>query len=215
MADFHIDKNKIVLVEGKDEINFINALLDKLSINNIQIIELQGRGNLKKTLSTLFKLPENKLIQSLAIVIDADNDQSNEFKSVQDVLKNNNLPVPGVLKEFVNSDSRRVGVYILPGNADSGMLEDLCLATVDDHPVMSCLNQYITCLKASLPIKLENEPTDSQKFFFPKNQHKAKAMAFLAAMYEPCSSVGVAAQKGYWNIDHPSLDEFKQFLLNI
>ena len=92
----------------------------------------------------------------------------------------------------------------MPGEAiDGTMLEDLCLKTVEKHKAMTCVNEYASCISAL-------EPT-------PKNIPKAKvqvfkAKVFLAAQPEIVDSVGLGAQKKYWDIESPALDELKKFL---
>ena len=50
---------------------------------------------------------------------------------------------------------------------------------------------------------------------FKNNLAKAKAQAFLAAMLNIVNSVGVAAQKQYWDFDSEVLTEIKTFLENL
>lgn len=38
-----INKNKILLVEGRDEINFFDALLKSCTLDTIQVIESKGK----------------------------------------------------------------------------------------------------------------------------------------------------------------------------
>ena len=86
------------------------------------------------------------------------------------------------------------------------MLEDLCLRTGEDDGAMDCVTKFAACV-AALP-----DP--------PKNISKAKvqvfkAQVFLAAQPQTVDSVGLGAQKGYWDLDAPCLDELKQFLLHL
>jgi hypothetical protein len=91
------------------------------------------------------------------------------------------------------------------------MLENLCLETVSDHPVMPCVDRFMACLRSSLRHE-GRKPSKSQEPVFPKNEVKAKAQAFLAGMREACASVGIAACKGYWNFDHSTLTDLRTFL---
>lgn len=86
----------------------------------------------------------------------------------------------------------------MPGNSDTGMLEDLCLKTVGEHPAMECVNAFIDCASGL------NNP--------PKIMAKAKAQVFLAAMPKIANSVGVGAQKGYWNFNSDELDNLISFM---
>ena len=86
----------------------------------------------------------------------------------------------------------------MPGDFKKGMLEDLCLRTVKDHPALKCAEAFIECaLKLNYP---------------PKNIAKAKAQAFLAVMPEIVSSVGIGAEKDYWDFGSDELKNLKIFL---
>jgi hypothetical protein len=95
----------------------------------------------------------------------------------------------------------------MPGMTVQGtMLEDLCLKTVEGDCAMDCVERFASCV-AGLP-----DP--------PRNMSKAKVQAFkshvfLATQPETVDSVGLGAQKGYWNLDSPCLGELKQFLLHL
>lgn len=103
-------------------------------------------------------------------------------------------------------------IFILPGNQQTGMLESLCLQTVTDHPVMICVESFMNCLREHLETKPEGDVKIRSKPYFPKNTEKARLLAFLAGLHESMTSVGVAAQKGYWPFDHEALSDLRDFL---
>jgi hypothetical protein len=39
----------------------------------------------------------------------------------------------------------------MPNNIDGGMLEDLCLQSVQNDTVMPCLDTFISCIRNTLP----------------------------------------------------------------
>ena len=131
------------------------------------------------------------------------------------MLRKNNQPTPDAPGEIVCSNGLYTGIFIMPGNAEEGMLEDLCLKTVIGHPVLTCVDEYFLCLKD----KLDNEKTkttkETCKYYYPKNEAKAKMHAFLAGMNKFVPSLGIAAKKGYFNFESESLNEIKYFLLNL
>ena len=91
-----------------------------------------------------------------------------------------------------------VGIFIMPGDFKNGMLEDLCLRTVKDNPAVKCAETFIECA-----LKLEAPP---------RNIAKAKAQAFLAAMPDIVSSVGLGAEKRYWDFNSDELKNLRNFL---
>jgi hypothetical protein len=65
---------------------------------------------------------------------------------------------------------------------------------------MACVGDFMGCVSV-----LGNPP---------RNPAKSKVQAFLAAQPQTVKSVGIATQKGDWNLDSPVLDELKAFLEN-
>jgi len=212
MPNEELTKTKVILVEGKDEINFFTALFKHLNKNDVDIVSVEGKEKLKDEFAAFIKRPSFTKVTSYAIIVDADHSCQNTFKSVSDLLKKHSQPVPTKENEYVSKNNKRAGIYIMPGNLEDGMLEDFCLQTVSDHPAMPCLNQYFDCLKKVLKEKPVNEDKNPKKFYFPKNLSKAKALVFLGALYDSFYSIGIAALRGYWNFDHASVEKLKSFL---
>lgn len=144
-------------------------------------------------------------VEFLAIIRDANPNAEAAFQSIKDVIRKQkkvglNFEPPSNINEFAGVKPK-LGIFIMPGNSDKGMLEDLCLKTVENHPAMKCVKSFIDCV-----INLKKTP---------KNIAKAKAQAFLAAMPEVANRVAIGAQKGYWNFDSDELTELKLFLENL
>jgi len=78
------------------------------------------------------------------------------------------------------------------------MLEDLLLITVKNHEAMNCVDEFIKCTN-----KLKNSP---------KNISKSKIQSFLAAMPENANSIGIGAQKDYWDLNSNALKPLISFL---
>lgn len=207
-----VTHTKVVLVEGKDEVNFFDALLTHLGVSDVGVREVGGRDRFPEQFAAFRNDPGFGRVRALAIVRDADFDPAATLASVRDLLGRHSLPCPRESAAFAAEGGRSVGVYIMPGESEHGMLEDLCLKTVGDHPVFACVEQYMACLTAKLKRHASGESRERREHYYPKNEAKAKAHAFLAGMYEVVPSVGVAAQKGYWDLDHMALDGLKRFL---
>lgn len=192
-----IREKKVLAVEGKDEVNFFEALLKHLGIVDFETRDVGGKDKFKKKLPGLVKTRGFLDVEVLVVVRDADNDPDAAFDSVRDVLRSQKLEPPDRMNQFSDGNPR-IGVFIMPGNSDTGMLEDLCLKTVEKHPAMECVNAFIDCASGL------NNP--------PKIVAKAKAQVFLAAMPKIANSVGVGAQKGYWNFNSDELNDLRSFM---
>ena len=200
-----IRKSKLLLVEGNDEKNFFEALLDEIELpcKDIQIEVVGGVNNLRTALPALINRTgflEN--VESIAIVRDADDNFTSAFDSVCTILNNNNLNYPYQPNNFSDGNDIKVGIYIMPGNPEDGtMLEDLCIKTQIGNPIMDCVDSFFRCLES----KIDNDK-------MPKNMAKARSQVFLAAMPKIVNSVGLGAKRRYWNLKHPCLDGLANFL---
>ncbi len=201
MADV-ISKKKVLAVEGEDEGNFFEVLLEHMGITDCEIHPVGGKNQFKNKLPALVRMTGFSDVEVLAVIRDADENASAAFKNIRNILKKEGLKAPTRMNQFSsNTDKPIVGIFIMPGNSDTGMLEDLCLRTVEDHPAMRCVNSFIDCV-----LKLDKPP---------KNPSKARAQAFLAAMSDIANSVGIGAKKGFWDFDSKELSDLKSFIGNL
>ncbi|MEA1866346.1 MAG: DUF3226 domain-containing protein [Euryarchaeota archaeon] len=195
-----IREKTVLAVEGKDEVNFFDALLRYLEITGFEIRDVGGKSRFKDKLPALVKMSGFSDVEALAVIRDADKDANAAFDSVRYVLTKEGLEPPARMNWF--SDGNPViGIFIMPGDSDRGMLEDLCLRTVKDHPAMECVDIFVDCV---------SELADP-----PKTLEKAKTQAFLASMPTIVNSIGLGAQKGYWNFDSSELSDLVSFIDNL
>jgi len=168
-----------------------------LNVHDIEVHEIGGKPKFKDNFPTFCINRGFEKIEHLAVIRDADTNANNQFKSIQHVLRKERMDVPSEINRF--TDGRpRIGIFIMPGDSDKGMLENLCLNTVKDNPAMECVKAFIRCA------------CDLDKN--PNNKAKACCQAFLAAMPDIVKSVGLGARKGYWNFDSDELNNLKSFL---
>lgn len=205
-----IQLKKVLAVEGLDDKNFFGALLKHMNITGIDIREVGGKDQFKIRLPALklargfLKADGSPSITHLAIVRDKNSDDA--FNSIVEILKHEEFIPPKNHGQF-STGNPNIGVFIMPGETVEGtMLEDLCLKTVEKNKAIPCVEDFASCV-STLPTP-------------PKNISKAKvqvfkAQVFLAAQPEAVDSVGLGAQKKYWDFESPALAELKQFLNNL
>lgn len=195
-----VTNKKLLVVEGNDDVNFFEKILINEGISNFQIEPLGGIPKFYKELKVLKSLPGFSSLDKFAIIRDADNNAGSSFQSIVDTLKEINLEPPNTINTFSNGKPN-VGIFIIcKPNSNSGMLEDLCLETVKNTPAMKCVEIFLECV-----LKLKTPP---------KNVSKSMCQAYRAAMPESVPHTGLAAKKGYFNLDSSKLDELKNFLKN-
>ena len=205
-----IEKEKLLLVEGQDEISVFGELLNILEITDIQIIECGGNIQLKSKFPALVKSSGFADVKSYAIVQDADTSFSGTLSRVQALLKKSGEPVPVSAEIFVEKNARRVGIFILPGNGATGMLEDLYLNTLAGSLVLECVDLYLGELLAKCPPTIEKG-----QFGVSQNTAKVRTLGTLMATSVPHNRLGIAAKDGYWNLTHGAMGALTAFVKQI
>ncbi len=208
-----IESKKILAVEGMDEINFFDVLLEDMNIRDCDTREVGGKDQFPKKFPLLLKAPGffsangSPLVTHVGIVRDKDEmKKSDAFASIVDIVRRVGLEPPAAHSQFSNG-TPKVGIFIMPGDLIKGeKLEDLCLKTVENHEAMPCVNEFAACISA-----LKNSPKD-----IPKAKVQVfKAQVFLAAQPEIVNSMGLGAKKKYWDFNSSALGELKSFLNNL
>jgi|GEM_PF-682958 len=216
----------VLLVEGRDEVNFFGALFNHMNPEatikfiesfysrslqcivknmssgvNVEVRDVRGKDNLRYELPAFLNDPNFSLVRSYVIVRDADANASDALSSVQKLLRDHRQPCPTNHACFASSDNNTltVGVYIMPGDP-TGMLEDLCLRSVEDHPIMPHVRSFMEQVQQTMGKEA------------PKNRSKATVQAFLSGMRNTVSSLGVAAQRRYWYFDNGVFGNLRSFL---
>jgi len=233
-----ITKPKLLLVEGNDEVKLFDKLLADLGLVDVEIRDIMGKTKFRKNIKGLPKFTGFGKVTSVGIVTDADKQPQGTFDSICDALEAAGLPRPTAPLQPVGDDPQ-VAVMILPGDGREGMLEDLCLESVADDPAMPCVEEYFGCLEGQLEtgVFLGNPSKSRVRAFLasmewleeahfeylqehwrehlselPDAPSVAKVHTFLASRYKPDLDLGIAAQEGYWQLDHPAFAQVKQFL---
>src|SRR2546423_15053868 len=89
-----INKRKLLLGEGIDEVNFFNALLNHLGIIDIQVEQYGGRTRFRPVLAALVRQRTFRDLISLGVTRDADNDSLSAFASISAALRDQGLVSP-------------------------------------------------------------------------------------------------------------------------
>ncbi len=192
-------KEKLLFVEGKDEVNFFDSLLKFLNIDFVQILPYGGKYNFPNEIPSIVRHPDFHLVKQIGCIRDADNDSKAAFASVFNTLKKNGLEPSAEVNRFSQSIPS-IGIFIMPGKVcKSGILEDLCLNSINDDGIIKFVDNYFVCIDK--PAK--------EKY---NNISKRKIQVYLASMVDICATVGLAAKKKYWNFESEVYDELKNFL---
>ena len=196
-----IRERRLLLVEGRDEVNLFRALIrDCLDDDpRIQVIDAGGKDkfsrNLRAIQTAAMAVPA---LQSIGVVRDADNDAVAAFDSVCDGIRSVNYEPPLNHGEFSNG-MPAVGVFIVPDGTEPGAVETLCRRSRQGSATAACVDEYLKCLEE----RHASRSTNADKSF---------AHAYLAAMDEPLARVGEGALQGVWDFAAPAFAPLAQFV---
>ena len=194
-----------LLVEGNDDRNFFESLLDRLELRHrIDVQSYDGRDRLSGFLHAFVNDRRFEDVQAIGIVRDADSSQDAAFRSVVDILANLrhskgvDLSIPTVPQHFTEG-FRSIGIMILADTEGRGMLESVILKTLVNDPRWPCVERYIECLRS-----LASEEI--------RHPEKSYIHAYLAGTASPHISVGHAAKRGVFDLGHVAFAEICNFL---
>ena len=198
-----IERPRQLIVEGNDEVRVFLALCEYLGISGLQVQQYGGYPNLRRFLRTLTADPDFHVIESLAVVADADSNRAGRQQSIQGALSDAGLPTPSAPLQFATQDGNgiKVAYLIVPHDTDGTMLEDVCLASVSDDAAMKCVDEYFECLA------IEDASTPRQVWM-----PKARVHAFLASRDDPALRIGEAADAEIWRFEDDAFRPMRQLL---
>ncbi len=190
-------KQKLLLVEGRDDERFFFALLKNKNINDIHIEIYEGKKNLPATLKSLHVRPGFNNLTSIAIIRDAD-DKIGQivFEEIVNVLKKTSLSIPMSFAEFSHG-TPKVGIFVIPGKDKNGELEDFLLESITTNSEMRCVDSFINCIRNMKAIK------KSAKF---------RLYAWISSQEPPGLKLGQAADIGLFDFSHTSFSELTNFI---
>ena len=220
-----------LLVEGNDARNFFEAFTTHLGLETVQIQNYGGINDLGGFLEALVVAPRfTEVVASLGVVRDAERPPegaepettaasgvrlggemaARAFQSVTDSLRGVGLAEPE--RPAARTDSNpATGVFILPGDGEDGMLETLLCQTFADTELDRCVDAFFRCAKAAARREAGRAAVAGRL----ARPEKSRARAFLATTGEPQLSVGVAAKRGLWNLDHDAFAGVRRFLSDL
>lgn len=178
-----------LLVEGNDDQHVVWALCQKHSVTEtFDVLDCGSVENVLKEFKLRLRLADNN--HRIAIVVDADMNMKSRWESIISMLKDTGkydcdnivLPKDGLVLESTDKSYPKVGIWLMPDNNQSGMLEDFmaALATPDD-----------ALMKKSEDVLTEIENEGIQKYK-PVHRSKAKIHTYLAWQDVPGRPMGQA-----------------------
>ena len=199
--DLHIERPKQALVEGNDDVRLFEALAKHLGIPDIQVNQYRSKYNLRTFLRTFTVLPGFASVRSLAVVADANSNRNGAEQRIRSALSAANLPSPHRPLEVLSQENVRVCYLVVPHEAESGMIEDVCLESVRTDPAVGCLDRYFECIK-------QTNVRGPREVWLAK----ARLHTFLASRERPDLRLGEAADAGIWDFEADAFRPLKTLL---
>jgi hypothetical protein len=210
----HIPGANLLLVEGKDEKRVIPELLEKNGVQwelgpKAYCVDIQDTGGVEVLLDvdTLKTYSKRSGLQRLGIVVDADSDPVHRWNEVRSAVLNagfanaDDLPITPRRGGLVVALSHlKLGIWIMPNNHTSGMLETFLGELVQSEDGKK-LDTFASekCLEA-----LSNGAT----FKNPTQLDKARIHCWLAWQDEPGRQLHQAVLFGLLDAKSPRSQPF-------
>ena len=202
---WQIQKEKLLLAEGVDVHRFLIYACEAFEKADIQVINFGGIDELRGFLKNLVEIMANfTKVKTLVVARDAETDVDAAIAKVASAFKNVNLPVPQEPFQFNSNNHIKTALMLFPGpdqngKCRNGTLEELCLTTADDAPLLKCVDAFLQCAQKS------NEDL--------RHPWKSRLYAYLAGKDDHAGKkLGQAAKDKVWKLNHPSMAPFKKII---
>lgn len=198
-----VKKDNVLLVEGGEDQKLFWKLTSAPGLEkDIQVFRYEGKGGVRGFLGAIQSDVRRRGVLRLGITMDADDDYQGAVDEIKQALMATGFDAPEEELTLAGAEPQTI-FMVLPGGGRNGMIEDLCLDSVATDPAISCVDEYIRCLRA-------------QGIDLPANRlSKAREHAFLASRPEPAVSIGEAAQEGYWHLNRGTAFEEPRRLIRL
>ena len=195
------------MAEGVDVHRFLIYACNAYQKSDIQVVSFGGNSELRTFLEALENLENFSRVKTLVIARDAETDVTSAVDSVKSAFRNIKLPVPSEPFQFQQGDGTKTAFMLFPGpdrynQCQTGTIEDLCLATISEDPLLDCVNAFLECAK-------QNQDSDEKL----RHEWKSKLYAYLAGKDDHAGKkLSQAAKNNVWNWEHDAMLPFQRII---
>ncbi|MBC7362506.1 MAG: hypothetical protein H5U06_09545 [Candidatus Aminicenantes bacterium] len=204
----YFTKPFLLIVEGNDDKNFFEALINFLAKNQqpeiknqFEVFKLDGKKRLTEKLMAVKNTPGFNNLKAIGIILDSNSHPERTLQSIQTSLKKVGFPSPKSEMEIIG-EKPKISVLLIPGSDKPGELEDLCLEAISKDTAMKCVEVFFACLS-------------DRRIVISKKKSKAICQVFLASRKDLAHEIGVAAQKSILPFEDPVFNKVKNFIMNL
>jgi len=177
---------KILLVEGKKDCRVVMALQEHHGIvDHFGIFQCNGEDGVLRRLNALIPAPKSERPTVIGVLLDADTVAiEDRWRQLESKLVKHGYDLPqapepmGTIIEHVSHP--KIGIWLMPDNQATGMLEDFLLRTIDVAHVEVAATAVHTAKNAGVAT------------FKDVHTSKATIHTYLAWQDEPATPLGLA-----------------------
>ena len=180
--------NKILLVEGQNDLHVFKNIFEKHNINEtFDVKDKEGLEMLLKSIPIFLKTD----VDIIGIVVDADVNISSRWDSIKNIFDKAGYSMPdkpskkGAIIKKHNLPT--IGIWIMPDNDINGMLEDFVKYLIP-------ANDDLLPEVEEVLLSIENKDLSRYK---PIHKSKARIHTWLAWQETPGTPMGLAIEKTY------------------
>lgn len=202
-------RDKVLLVEGRDDREVVYQFCNHHCIDNESMFSVEAKDGIESLLADLRLRPRTG-VSVLGVLVDADVDPLARWQQLDAVLAPLGYCLPaapletGTIIHAPAPTRPRLGVWMMPDNQVEGMIEDflLRLAHADDR------------LLERARSAVDGIPAQDRRFSLA-HRSKATAHTWLAWQEEPGTALGQAITKRYLDPSRHPAPAFRDWLLEL
>ena len=201
--------SKVLLVEGKKDCRVVRALQEHHGIvDSFGIFQCNGEDGVLKRLNALIPAPESERPIVIGVLLDADTAAiGDRWRQLESKLIKHGYALPqapepmGTIVE--HAPQPKIGIWLMPDNQATGMLEDFLLRTIDVKHVEV----------ATIAVRQAKEAGVAT--FREVHTSKATIHTYLAWQDEPATPLGLAITAHILSVECELCDNFVAWLRSL
>lgn len=195
----------LLLVEGETDRHVVYAICSKLELpENFNVASSKNDDGALAEFSSKAKAPNRP--QILGLVLDADSSADTRWLQIIGKMKRHgySFPPKPMIEGFITVSEKpgwpKIGVWLMPDNCNSGMLEDLLISCLEEPSRQFIVNHV--------------DDAKRQGIAQYKDCHRSKAIihSYLAIQDEPGKPLGQSITADFIDIDRPDVRKFSDWL---
>jgi hypothetical protein len=200
---------KILLVEGRDDREVVFQFCNHHGIDNKTLFTVEAKDGLESLLDDLRLRPRGSA-SVIGVIVDADADPKARWHQLARAIQPEGYALPddpeqlGTILPSPRPNRPRLGIWMMPDNRTTGMLEDFLLQlTRDGDPLVTRAHRAIDEIPAN------------ERRFATAHRSKAAVHTWLAWQEEPGTALGQAITKRYLDPTRSPALAFRAWLLGL